>query len=104
MNKIIDRIIKKVQVPELMDILVRRLSLPDLQSLLLEVYRRRTNLLEPRYVLEQYIQNRFVQSAQVNPRDILEFDGLVDQDCHAGEGYYEGSCRTAQGALRGYTV
>ncbi len=77
MNKIIDRIIKKAQVPELMEILVHRLSLPDLQSLLLEVYRRRAKSLVPRNVLEQYIQNRFVQSAQVSPRDILEFDGLA---------------------------
>ena len=76
-DKIINRILQKAQVPELMEILENRLSLTDLQSLLLEVYRKRTNTLTPRDVFEQYDQNRFVQLAQVSPKDIMEFDRLA---------------------------
>lgn len=76
-DKIINRILQEAQVPELMETLENRLSLTDLQSLLLEVYRKRTNNLTPRDVFEQYNQNRFVQPAQVSPKDILEFDSLA---------------------------
>jgi len=76
-DKIINRILKKVQVPDLMEILEDRMSLTDLQSLLLEVYRRRTKHITLRDVFDQYNQNRFVQPAQVNPKDILEFDSLA---------------------------
>ena len=41
MNKIIARILREAGVPELLEVLAERLSPTDLQSLLLEVYRRR---------------------------------------------------------------
>ena len=44
-NQIIERILRKAQAPDLIDQLVDRLSLSDLQSLLLEVYRRRASKL-----------------------------------------------------------
>ena len=76
-EKIIERILRTTQVPDLLEILTQRLSQPDLQSLLLEVYRKRAQPLTPRYLLQQYEQNRFVQPATVNPKQLLEFDRLA---------------------------
>ena len=76
-QKIIERIVRKADVPDLVEILANRLSLPDLQSLLLEVYRRRTQALSPQYLVTQYEQNRFVQPANVSPQKFLEFDRLA---------------------------
>lgn len=51
-----------------------RLAPTDLQSLLLEVYRRRVRHLTPNAVLGQYERNRFVTPATDSPRELLEFD------------------------------
>jgi hypothetical protein len=53
------------------------LSASDLQSLLLEVYRRRAAKLAPGDVLRQYGQNRFVKPAQASPQALLAFDQLA---------------------------
>ncbi len=76
-EKIIERIVRTAQVPDLLEVLTQRLSQSDLQSLLLEVYRRRAQTLTPRHVLGQYEGNRFVQPAAVNPRQLLEFERLA---------------------------
>jgi hypothetical protein len=59
-EKIIERILRTAQVPDLLEVLTQRLSQSDLQSLLLEVYRKRAHILTPRHLLQQYEQNRFV--------------------------------------------
>jgi hypothetical protein len=76
-EKILERILRTAQVPNLLEILTQRLSQSDLQSLLLEVYRKRAHSLTPRHLLHQYEQNRFVQPAAVNPRQLHEFDRLA---------------------------
>ena len=76
-EKIIERILRTAQVPDLLEILTQRLSQSDLQSLLLEVYRKRAHTLTPRHLLQQYEQNRFVQPATVDPKKLLEFDRLA---------------------------
>ena len=76
-EKIIERILRTAQVPDLLEVLTQRLSQSDLQSLLLEVYRKRAHTLTPRHLLQQYEQNRFVQPATVNPKQLLEFDRLA---------------------------
>jgi hypothetical protein len=76
-EKLIKRIRNKAQVPELLEVLSQRLSQSDLQSLLLEVYRSRSQVLTPQHLLQQYEQNRLVQLATVNPKQILEFDRLA---------------------------
>jgi hypothetical protein len=55
-------------------VLTNRISLSDLQSLLLEVYQKRIKSLSPRHLLEQYMQNRFVQMSKMDPRIRVEFD------------------------------
>ena len=76
-DRILSRILRKAAVPDLLAALTDRLSLPDLQSLLLEVYRRRAAELPPGYLLQQYRQNRFVQPAQAPPQRLLELDRLA---------------------------
>jgi hypothetical protein len=74
---ILERILRTARAPGLLEVLTQRLSQSDVQSLLLEVYRRRAQTLTPRHLLQQYEQNRFVQPAAVDPRQLLEFDRLA---------------------------
>ena len=76
-DPIIQRILRQAQAPDLLDTLVERLSASDLQSLLLEVYRRRAAKLSPGDVLRQYERNRFVKPAQASPQALLAFDQLA---------------------------
>ena len=76
-EKITNRIIGKVKMPELLEVLTSRISLSDLQSLLLEVYQRRIKSLSPRHLLEQYTQNRFVRMSKIDPKIRVEFDRLA---------------------------
>jgi len=76
-KKILYRILKKSQVPDLITTLSDRLSLPDLQSILLEVYSLRIKKLNPAYLSQQYSQNRFVQPAHAFPQKSIEFDLLA---------------------------
>ncbi len=76
-DKIIERIIAASEIPDLVDILTNRLNLSDLQSLLLEVYRRRAASLTPSNILKQYENNRFVVPSQLDPQQQLEFDRLA---------------------------
>ncbi len=75
-NKIINRILKETNIPNLLDVLVN-LDSPDLQSLLLEVYKEKTKKLTPKFLLEQYKQNRYVKKANVDTQKSLEFDRLA---------------------------
>jgi hypothetical protein len=49
----------------------------DLQSLLLEVYRRRVDHLTGKDVLNRYEQGRFVAPAPSDPLELIEFDRLA---------------------------
>jgi hypothetical protein len=64
-------------VPDLVEVLAERLTATDLQSLLLEVFRRRASNLTSVNVLEQYVQNRFVTPSPVPPAVLLDFERLA---------------------------
>jgi hypothetical protein len=53
---------------------LERLAPTDLQSLLLEVYRRRARVITPKALLRRYEQNRFVSPAAGDPGALLELD------------------------------
>lgn len=75
MSAILDRIL--ADSPGLLDTLADRLSAADLQSLLLEVYRRRAARLTPADLLRQYERDRFVAPSPIPPLRQLEFDRLA---------------------------
>jgi hypothetical protein len=76
-DKIIERIIKKTGVPNIMDILVDRISLTDLQSLLLKVYQEKLKKEDASSLLGRYKSNRFVQPSTINPQHLIAFDKLA---------------------------
>jgi hypothetical protein len=76
-DKIIERISRETGIDRLVEVLSTQLSPTDLQSLLIEVYRRRAEALTPRDLLDQYRHNRFVQPAQASPIAQLDFDRLA---------------------------
>jgi len=76
-NKIIERILKETNNTNILEALSDKLSLADLQSLLLEIYRRRTQKLDAKQLFAQYKTNRFVQPSPVDPQKYLEFEQLA---------------------------
>jgi hypothetical protein len=74
MDEIVERIEREAGVPGLASILAERLSPTDLQSLLLEVFRRRSRSLSPSAVLSQHKTNRFVRPSAISPVRLLEWE------------------------------
>ena len=74
---IIERILRESGMDGLLDLLARRISPTDLQSLLLAVYRERASQQTPARVLDQYLHNRFVRPASVDPRSLVEMDRVA---------------------------
>lgn len=73
----LERIQREAGISELIDVLAQRLAPTDLQSLLLEVYRRRTARVQPSHLLERYERDRFVRPSAVAPGVLADFDRLV---------------------------
>src|SRR5512139_1873858 len=77
MNKIVERIVQEASVPDLLSILAEKLSPTDLQSLLLEVYRIRSERLMPAGLLRDFQSNRFVRPSSVSPVSLLHWDQIA---------------------------
>lgn len=77
MSKIIERIEREAGVPGLTSILAERLTPTDLQSLLLEVYRRRSARRKPADVLSSYESDRFVRHSSVAPGRLLAWEQVA---------------------------
>jgi len=76
-DPVLERIQREAGVPELMEVLVERLTPTDLQSLLLEVYRRRALRVQPSQLLERYERDRFVRPSDLAPGELADFERLV---------------------------
>lgn len=76
-NNIIKRIEKKLNMPNLVDILIDRINLSDLNTILIEVIRRRTDKFTAYDVFRNYKTNRFVTPAVINSKDYNKFESLV---------------------------
>jgi len=74
MDDIIRRIEQQAGVPDLAALLAQRLAPTDLQSLLLEVYRRRTHDRSPAQVLADFGTDRFVKSSSISPVRLLKWE------------------------------
>ncbi len=73
----LDRILRKTGVPGLVEILSDRLGATDLQSLLLEVYRRRAQAGRPGELMERYAKSRFARPSGVPAARLVELDALA---------------------------
>ena len=76
-DPMLERIQREAGIPELIDTLVERLAPTDLQSLLLEVYRRRVVGVHPSQLLERYERDRFVRPSELAPGVLAEVDRLA---------------------------
>jgi hypothetical protein len=76
-DRIVERIVREAEVPELVEVLAARLSAADLQSLLLEVYRRRAQAETPARLMERYATSRFTRPSPLAPGALLELDHLA---------------------------
>ena len=77
MTSIVDRVVRKTGVPDLISLLAERLGASDLQSLLLEVVRRRAELGGAGELARRYAENRFVRPSGSDVRDLLEIDRVA---------------------------
>jgi hypothetical protein len=74
---LLDRIVRESGVDDLLDVLSERLTPTDLQSVLLEVYRRRAAGRTAAEVLARYVDDRFVRPSPLRPDRLVEFDRLA---------------------------
>ena len=74
---ILRRIRRQTGDVDLVEVLSQQLSPADLQSLMIEVYRRRAEVLSPGDVLRRYGNDRFVRPASTSGRALLELDRLA---------------------------
>ncbi|AIE85420.1 hypothetical protein [Fimbriimonas ginsengisoli] len=77
MSPILSRILRESEGVEVLELLSERLSPTDLQSLLLEVARRRSARLKPAQLLAAYESNRFVRPSPISPTEFLRIDALA---------------------------
>jgi hypothetical protein len=76
-SRITERIERELGMPGLCDALAERLDGSDLQSLLLEVFRRRAGRKRDRALLAEHQENRFAAPCRVSPLELLEWDRLA---------------------------
>lgn len=72
MDQLLSRILKQLNQPDLLDQL-NQLSTSDLNSLLLAIYRNRTDRISAPELLKHYHQNRFVQPVPHSLTDYYQF-------------------------------
>lgn len=73
-NHLVDKILDKIGQKDLLNILVNDLSYSELNSLLMEVYRRKTDKISPTELLNSYNNNRFVHPTNANLKGLLELE------------------------------
>src|SRR5687768_14362623 len=76
-DALLSRILRAGGGEQLLETLAARLNPSDLQSLMLEVYRRRVAQQTPARLLAQHRENRFARPSAVSPLALLEFDRVA---------------------------
>jgi hypothetical protein len=65
---------RQAGIPDLVDILSERIPPTDLQSLLMEVYRRRAAQTSPAGLLDRYAENRFTRPSLLDPASVAAIE------------------------------
>ena len=76
-DRALDDIIRRLDATTMIEILSNGYSGSDLQSILIEVFRRRATNLRPSDVLKCYETSRFVAPSLLTPSVFAEFDRLI---------------------------
>ena len=74
---LLGRIVRQSGVPDLVEVLAERLAPTDLQSLMMEVYRRRSAVVSPPELLERFSTDRFSRPASTAPAAVAAFEQLA---------------------------
>ena len=74
MSKIVERIERELGIEGLAGLLAEQLAPTDLQSLLLEVYRRRSARRSPAEILASYKSDHFVRPSSISPERLLAWE------------------------------
>ncbi len=78
-QRILRRIVKNTNVPNLLEILTSWIEPRDLQSLLLQIYEDRVNRLKIKDIMKQYLENRFTSPSDITQEEIIQLDSLIYQ-------------------------
>lgn len=78
-SKIVQSLVKKTGIPNLIEILSEQLSSGELQSLLLSVFEKQAARHTPAQLLRNYQENRFVKPSALATLQLLNFDQLAFQ-------------------------
>lgn len=73
----INRILKNLQIPNLLERLTEHISGSELQSLLLAVFERIPSRLTPAALLRHTRENRFVQPSLLDPLELLQYEHTI---------------------------
>ncbi|MFD1142053.1 hypothetical protein ACFQ4C_13085 [Larkinella insperata] len=76
---IAEKILHRINRPELLQLLAEELTPSELNSLLLEVFDRHTERLSPAELLQHYQKNRFVKPADLNVMRLRELETQILQ-------------------------
>lgn len=76
-STLLERILREGDGADVLELLAERLTPTDLQSLMLEVYRRRAARQAPAALQASYERNPFVRPATISPAALLEVDRLA---------------------------
>ena len=67
-SKIINRILGKIEIPDLIEALVDRISFGELQSLLMEVFSRKARNKQSKDIFNEFQLNRFTTPSDIDPK------------------------------------
>jgi hypothetical protein len=76
-NRFLDRIVRECGGEGILEALAERLEPTDLQTLLLEVFSRRSSRVSASKLLDRYENDRFSRPSQVDPRNFNTLDSLA---------------------------
>ena len=85
-SKILEKVIMKTGVPDLVNILSDQLTPSELQSLMLAVYNQQAQQVSLKKLFEEYLSSRFVAPSEIPQSQYIKFDSIAIKNLPA---YYE---------------